>query len=122
MRLESLGEELGKVHAIARLKDGGEGRLRGAVIGVVDVLGVHPAHGWILADDDVRFQAADDAHDLAPQLEGRLQLAIGTSHENDVSGSEDTSCFPLLGLRVAASLSGVISGSSLPLSPEVSRT
>ena len=100
VRLEPLGKKLGKVHAIARgREDGGQRRFaRGAVIGVVDVLGIHPAHGRVLADDDIRFQAADDAHDLAAQLEVRLQLAIGTSHENHVTCPENARRFPLFGL------------------------
>src|SRR5262245_37020674 len=58
VRLEAFGEEVREGEAVARGgENGGEGGFAGgAMVGMVDVLRVGPAHGRVLTDDDVRLE------------------------------------------------------------------
>ena len=78
VRLEALAEQLREDERIAR---GGVDRVEGGVaagpvVGVVDVALGRPAGRRVLADDDVRLEAADLADDVAAQAERVLEDAV----------------------------------------------
>jgi hypothetical protein len=65
---------------------------------VVDVLGVDPAHRRVLADDDIRLEAADHPRQLAAQLQVRLQIGVWVLEEEDLLDTEDARRLALLRL------------------------
>src|SRR5262245_28443329 len=78
MRLEPLGQELLEDHArLGRRKDRVERRAGdGAVVGMVQVIAAVPAHRRVAAHHDVRLHPADHAREIAPERDGRLDLAV----------------------------------------------
>src|SRR5436305_13145779 len=57
---------------------------RSAMIRVVEVLLGVPAAGRVRADDDVRLEATDLAHEIAAELERVREHAVFVSQEDDL--------------------------------------
>ena len=91
-RLEPLvAPQLGEVQMVARRRVDRRqrGLAGGEVVGMADERVVVEAPLRVLGDDEVRAEAADLAHDVAPQVERRGEVAIGVAEVHDLADAED---------------------------------
>ncbi len=98
-RLQPLVEQLREVEAVARRRvdRGQRGLAGGQVIGMGDERVAVRAALRVLGDHQVRPEAADLAHDVAPQVEAGLQVAVRVAEVHDLADAQHVRGGALLG-------------------------